>query len=178
VTCPEPSHPGVGHLSSWECAWICERSARGHPERLQRKEDSLLFQRVAKTLWRPRAACSGKTQEIVKNFEKFIIMLRCLIKMRNAVIFMAFVTRTHTSETSNHRFSNTSHAIYATLPRCREYSHNLRLFYKRQSISQKLDLDEYPNISFAETIEIIYVSHEWHNTSPKLKYYYLLINRR
>lgn len=43
MTCPEPSHPGVGHLSSWECAWICERSARGHPERLQRKEDSLLF---------------------------------------------------------------------------------------------------------------------------------------
>jgi len=41
---------------------------------------------------------------------------------------MAFVSRTHTSETSNHRFSNTSHAIYATLPRCREYSHDLRLF--------------------------------------------------
>lgn len=53
------------------------------------------------------------------------------------------------------------------------------VLFKGRSTSQKLDLDEYPNISFAETIEIIYVSHDgWHNTSPKLKYYYSLINRR
>jgi hypothetical protein len=35
VTWPEPSHPGVGHLSSCEWACICVRSARGQPDKLR-----------------------------------------------------------------------------------------------------------------------------------------------